>query len=119
MSSETKFTPGPWQVSGVRHKWREAGSDQVLDSHTVGPDGDAVALIFYAPKWHIEQLANARLIAAAPEIYAALKAIDALFAEPLCCLIRKMHGSITNGDQDVIDAAFGKMMHALAKVEQP
>ena len=72
--SETRFTPGPWQVNGVRYKWREVGSDQVLDSHTVGPDGDAVALIFYAPKWHIEQLANARLIAVAPDLYTELKA---------------------------------------------
>ena len=67
-----QFTPGPWQRSGVRRKWRDVSSDQVLDSHAIGPDGDEVALVFYAPKWHVEQLANANLIAAAPELFEAL-----------------------------------------------
>lgn len=67
------FTPGPWQVSGVRYKWRQSDSSQILDSHAVGPDGDAVCLVFYTERHHKEQLANARLIAAAPKMLEILK----------------------------------------------
>ncbi len=62
------FTPGPWQMSGCRYKWRHPDHDQVLDSHAVGPDSDPVCLVFYTSKYHAEQLANARLIAAAPDL---------------------------------------------------
>lgn len=65
-------TPGPWQVMGCRYKWRETHRDRQLDSHAVGPDSDPICLVFYgSPKQHNEQLANARLIAAAPDLLAA------------------------------------------------
>lgn len=63
------FTPGPWQVSGVRQK-----SDK-YEGHMVGPDGDGVVLVPYNDNDHIECLANARLIAAAPELLDALRGL--------------------------------------------
>lgn len=69
-----KHTKGPWQVSGCRFKWRQSHHDQMLDSHAVGPDSDPVCLVFYGDKGqHQEQLSNARLIAAAPELLEALQ----------------------------------------------
>jgi len=71
------FTPGPWSVSGVRFKWRTSYSDQVMDSHQVGPDDGkgSVAIVPYNPRNHAEEFANARLIAAAPDMLAALQAV--------------------------------------------
>jgi hypothetical protein len=82
-------TPGVWQKNGVRLKWRHAYSAQLLDSHTVGPDGDGVALVFYRPDHHAEDYGNARhiatsnpaavlaLIAYARRLEEALKRIEA------------------------------------------
>lgn len=86
-----QHTPGPWQVSGVREKWRTSYSDHLMDSHVVGPD-DAkgwVALIPYDPRNHAEDLANARLIAAAPELLDVVKAFVA--TSDLAMLVESDH----------------------------
>lgn len=73
--AETKFTPGPWQMSGVRSKRNVYG-------HTVGPDSDPIITVDYSdrtPDLHSETLGNAHLIAAAPELYAALEDMIALY----------------------------------------
>lgn len=65
------FTPGPWQVSGVRHSGDlKLGRDARL--HAVGPDGDAVAMVFYDMKTG-KGLKDAKLIAAAPEMLQVLQ----------------------------------------------
>lgn len=67
--SKLKHTPGPWQVSGGR-------SRQDAYGHTVGPDGFGIACVFYCDRTtadHIASLADARLMAAAPELLEALK----------------------------------------------
>lgn len=67
-------TPGPWQMSGVR------GTSPVYKGHGVGPDGQPyVVIVPYNDKDHAECLANARLIAAAPDMLAALKALVTFF----------------------------------------
>jgi hypothetical protein len=59
-------TKGPWQVSGCRHSGDlKIGRDTRL--HAVGPDGDAVCMVFYDMKTG-RGLRDARLIAAAPEL---------------------------------------------------
>ena len=60
-------TPGPWQVSGGR-------ANHTLYGHGVGPDSAYIALVTYCdrtPEHHVQSLADARLIAAAPELLAA------------------------------------------------
>jgi hypothetical protein len=66
--SEYKFTKGPWQRSGVRVK---LGLEDCLQ---VGPDGEAIAFVPTGrrPKEHAGAIADANLIAAAPELLAAL-----------------------------------------------
>lgn len=64
------WTPGKWQVEGARHSGDlKIGPGTRL--HMVGPDGDAVAAVFFDMKtgrgW-----ADAHLIAAAPDLYEAL-----------------------------------------------
>jgi hypothetical protein len=60
------WTPGPWQKSGVRSRSPE------YKGHAVGPDGrDPVVVVPYTDRHHGECIANANLIAAAPELYEA------------------------------------------------
>jgi len=63
---EAMFTKGPWMKSGVR------STSPTYKGHGVGPDSDWVVIVPYNDKDHSECLANAHLIAAAPELYEAL-----------------------------------------------
>jgi len=77
---------GPWIVSGVRYKWREAHNDTLLDGHLVGPDGDPVCLVFYGgDDQHAEQWANAKLIARAPDMAARIEALEAALSRYIEC----------------------------------
>ena len=64
MTSKTKFTPGPWRVSYERNVMTINAADKSLMGDETYypwvPDNDA--------DWH--------LIAAAPDLYAALEAIE-------------------------------------------
>ena len=64
--SETKFTPGPWQRNGTYIQ----GPRMALHVATV-----RAPAIGSAPKTKAEADANGDLIAAAPEMYEALRAI--------------------------------------------
>lgn len=69
-----KFTPGPWQVSGVR-TGAHIGNTH-CDVHSIGPDGDPMVYAGYSDRTHalhLECMANARLVAAAPCLLASLK----------------------------------------------
>lgn len=73
MSTETKakHTPGPWTVEHHGGPWHIFGAGDTR----VGTYGTSVPAITEA-EWATSQ-ANAHLIAAAPELYAALQAVDA------------------------------------------
>ena len=60
-------TPGPWQRSGVREKWRTAYSGQMMDGHVIGPADQKgwLILVPYDPRHHAEDYANAQYVAAA------------------------------------------------------
>lgn len=60
--SAPKHTPGPWQRSGMRSRSPE------YKGHGVGPDGDVVVVVPYNDADHAECMANAHLIAAAPDL---------------------------------------------------
>ena len=72
----SKHTKGPWQVSGIRQ--RMDGEQW----HVVGPDdtGWIAAVIYsdFTPELHHQSLADARLIAAAPDLLEALKEVVAI-----------------------------------------
>jgi len=72
MTDQPKWTPGPWIWSGGTGVQR--------------PNGRWVHVETTAP--HKQAVANARLIAAAPDLYAALDDLLASYAEPdqqICC----------------------------------
>lgn len=59
-------TPGPWAVEGARHSGDlKIGPNTRL--HFVGPDGDAVAAVFFDMKTG-QGLPDAKLIAMAPDL---------------------------------------------------
>jgi cell division protein FtsB len=64
---DDKHTPGPWQVSGMRHNGDlKIGIRTRL--HFVGPDNDAVAAVFFDMDTG-KGLADAHLIAKAPTLH--------------------------------------------------
>ncbi len=78
---DTTHTPGPWKVGKHLHT-RRLTADNAVEVQDAR--GYMVAMLFTANRGMdgVEDAANARLIAAAPELYAALKA---LMAEPYGC----------------------------------
>ena len=76
---ESKHTPGPWRRDGSMGGWSVASNK--LTATIIAPiwadEGDPVAFAVYTPcgfvAGHLD--ANARLIAAAPELYEALLAV--------------------------------------------
>ena len=73
---KTTHTPGPWEIVVVNHNgWTLDGSDRpFMPLYRIG-DGE----FFIEPK---EALANARLIAAAPELLEALVGIISAVEDP-------------------------------------
>ena len=68
--SETKHTPGPWHQA----RFTNMGHEQTLAT-VVGPDNEPIAHTFSISRSHHERLANARSIAALPDLLAALEVI--------------------------------------------
>ena len=99
------FTPGPWVVVGRLTKYVEARLVGGLIQE-VAACGPTMADEGYGQ----QQEANARLIAAAPDLLEALQDVDALW----------MHHSIAHGDGK-ISPLHEKVIAAIAKAtgEQP
>ena len=95
------FTQGPFSVAETRHKY-----DIVIR----GPKNEPIALVLIAGFSKKEGAANATLLAAAPDLLAALQDVDALW----------MHHSIAHGDGK-ISPLHEKVIAAIAKAtgEQP
>ena len=69
MSTETKFTPGPWEVWSDDEVYAESGGEKlvVVPDSTCGRDVYGADMVSRNESKH-----NAHLIAAAPELYEAL-----------------------------------------------
>jgi hypothetical protein len=65
--SEVKHAPGPWVISG---EFKDEADLQILDDN----DGGVCLIGPYTEEWTDTEKANARLIAAAPELLKILKA---------------------------------------------
>ena len=101
----SKHTPGPWVVVGSRTKYVEARLVGSL-MQEVAACGPTMADEGYGQ----QQEANARLIAAAPDLLEALQDVDALW----------MHHSVAHGDGK-IGPLHEKVIAAIARAtgEQP
>ena len=72
---DEKHTPGPWTATGV---WTSASDD----GWSIEAPGVEVAFLYRLPRRSNPE-ADARLVAAAPELLAALKLIVHHFGDPL------------------------------------
>ena len=101
-ASKMKHTPGPWHI-GVRTYY--AGRD------VYGPHGQAVAVAELKLLMHpLEAEANARLIAAAPELLALLKRILYAHKTGNCGVVTgeaTLCGQFESAARDVINKAEG------------
>lgn len=74
--SNSKHTPGPWRIAHPKLTGRRQEGDRLI----VGPDNEHVAEAFQYQSHTLtdskQSDANARLIAAAPDLLAALKWIE-------------------------------------------
>ncbi len=71
------FTPGPWRLSGTQPRWSDPGQGAVVADEPTGHD-DVENLAAYGGHLVAESIAraaNARLIAAAPDLLAACEAV--------------------------------------------
>lgn len=124
--SKPQFTPGPWEATDLDHPdyfpsvfigpelVYEDGSGRFRDSITVncGPPPDDIARGKGIGTTMETANANARLIAAAPALYEALKAIDAGFADGSIQFSKKRQA-----DSDPYHPANTLMCAALALVD--
>jgi hypothetical protein len=83
--SDTQHTPAPWRASEMRmdkRSWAELNGDHdltIVQAHWDGITGDVIAAV-WADDDH-DELANAHLIAAAPELLAACEASGVALTE--------------------------------------
>ena len=68
----TQYTPGPWTAAEIRHDY-----DQVVR----GPDHGPIAIVCLGGYTKPTGRANARLMAAAPQLLEALEAVNAGYKE--------------------------------------
>lgn len=73
--SERKTTPGPWRLEPVTPGFRTPGQYDAQDLMIIGPNLMCPGII-WDPQGLPEQQANAHLIASAPTMLSALKAMD-------------------------------------------
>jgi len=82
--SEAKFTPGPWRANDNKGNWLADKTEWTADKEGHAKDGTTTCVPVLARKVTVAMVvsegwddsameANARLIAAAPDMYAALK----------------------------------------------
>lgn len=69
-----KHTPGPWEIHGAE---RQAGRFSSSGTSIRGSDGHDICDLRWNGLNEVRGLSNARLIAAAPDLLAALEAIQA------------------------------------------
>jgi hypothetical protein len=108
MSDAPKHTPGPWVID------REVRPEYVCSIHHVPEDGEGRKYLFVRGKlghWPgdpIENMANARLIAAAPDMLEALKE---------CAEYIETDAHPNFYREETVDLIYSKALEAIAKAE--
>lgn len=104
--NETKFTKGPWTNSGEGHYIVARNSDGELVRH------NSIAKVFpddqHSPDE--ETRANAKLIAAAPELYKALKRLK--YHTEILTRKAQMTPQFQHGIEDALAEAFSALTKA-------
>ena len=106
----TTHTPGPWIIAKERNEW---GNEQIrIDAFIFSADrGYCIASLVEVEQAGDDTLANARLIAAAPELLEALKAMMEAYAS-------KVQETIKREGTGRLHSAVKSALHAIAKAER-
>jgi hypothetical protein len=115
--SETKHTPGPWEVSSSVTDYNAVGQETGigLKIQSAGPDHRWHVAIVYGQREESEPLAcrhgyqsaNARLIASAPELLAALQFVQK-YADMKASKMEDLPEQLTRAVNQAIAKATGK-----------
>ena len=111
--SDTKFTPGPWVVDfgGTTGHIKSVAKNKSSNTPTVARYDIGIPGVSEA-----EQYANARLIAAAPELYGALdEAVKDLVAYQVNARMASKDDSRWEGVSELVQPAIDSCRSALAK----
>ena len=109
--SNTKHTPGPWSISSAcKNAINAERNNKLIGIGTTYHDPDSVYFI-----GQDEAIANARLIAAAPELLEALKSAASLANE--LALAKLFPGTVLNDDK--VNELLDKYREIIAKATQP
>ena len=100
-SPETTHTPGPWEI----HIY-EFGTSYSDGSFYVGGPGFCIAQRAPWPERAAESIANARLIAAAPDLLAALKLVESVYRQNV--VVQGEPSSVLDAMQAAIAKAEGR-----------
>lgn len=73
-----KHTPGPWITSTGRVPGLGRAFGVLKESHKPGEKGESICVVCKEDNTHLHDIANAYLIAAAPELLAVLMEINEL-----------------------------------------
>ena len=103
--SETRWTPGPWFVSGVRYRMNGGEWHNVNRYNEATKKDDNIACVGYDPRTG-DGMSDARLIAAAPDI---AEALEKLLSVPIV--------ADYVGDNEHLDAVISAARAALARAK--
>jgi hypothetical protein len=108
MMPNSEHTPGPWERVGASYIWKtgDNGAAVAIVAEPECSDSSSFYQVRMASKRWDEAMANARLIAAAPELLEACKALYALFDD---------EGVFREEWQDQASVAFEAAEAAIAK----
>lgn len=123
--SEPMFTPGPWEVCNMTDVFSASGAARrdglsaddndgwAISDCSTGRSTSSAGGEYVLPLE--EQKANARLIAAAPEMYEALKEMSATYGH----VWDRTDGSLVCFPENIdrLDTAYAKAFEALQKAE--
>lgn len=109
--SETKFTKGPWFVSGVRFKMNGGEWHGVSRYDEALKRDENIACVGFDPRTGAG-FKDAHLIAAAPDLYEALEECVSVLTNPI---VGTIHGDDPDWYGD-LDRAVAKACAALSKV---
>lgn len=116
--AEGKHTEGPWTLSGVRFKMNGH------DFHHVNAEGVkgaevSICSVYYDPKHHARDFANAKFIAAAPETAAERDRLKEINAELLAALIGLLPQTFTGAPDRKNEIAHWERERALGNGRAP
>ena len=98
--SDAKHTPGPWETVGAKYIWKTGdvgGAVAIIAEPECESSNDFRPVRIASERWE-EAMANARLIAAAPELLEALKELRDFYTDNFGLPAAKANAAIAKAE---------------------